>query len=161
MEYGLPPTGGWGMGIDRLTMFLSNKWNIKEVLLFPAMKPTDEMAERLNAIHKKNKPAEKAAPATGKSVSAAPAVSFDVSVEAKGSTLLAGVNLGSLEGLNKLKGLVADKQFLKGRPSKEDALVYDALAQLPKQVRSAVPEVQQWFTSIGIFTPAVRATWSA
>lgn len=39
MEYGLPPTGGWGAGVDRLAMFLSNKWNIKEVLLFPAMKP--------------------------------------------------------------------------------------------------------------------------
>ena len=42
LEHGLPPTGGWGVGVDRLTMFLSNKWNIKEVLLFPAMKPTDE-----------------------------------------------------------------------------------------------------------------------
>jgi len=41
LEHGLPPTGGWGLGIDRLTMFLSNKNNIKEVLLFPAMKPTD------------------------------------------------------------------------------------------------------------------------
>lgn len=39
MEYGLPPTGGWGLGIDRLTMFLSDNDNIKEVLLFPAMKP--------------------------------------------------------------------------------------------------------------------------
>ena len=38
LEHGLPPTGGWGMGIDRMAMFLSNKWNIKEVLLFPAMK---------------------------------------------------------------------------------------------------------------------------
>ena len=42
LEYGLPPTGGFGLGVDRLTMFLSNKDNIKEVLLFPAMKPTDE-----------------------------------------------------------------------------------------------------------------------
>ncbi|CAG8738757.1 2793_t:CDS:2, partial [Ambispora leptoticha] len=33
---------GWGMGIDRLTMFLTNSSNIKEVLLFPAMKPIDE-----------------------------------------------------------------------------------------------------------------------
>ncbi len=41
LEYGLPPTGGWGVGIDRLTMFLSDKNNIKEVLLFPAMKPDD------------------------------------------------------------------------------------------------------------------------
>jgi len=41
LEYGLPPTGGWGMGIDRLTMFLTDSNNIKEVLLFPAMKPED------------------------------------------------------------------------------------------------------------------------
>ena len=42
LEHGLPPTGGFGLGVDRLTMFLSNKNNIKEVLLFPAMKPTDD-----------------------------------------------------------------------------------------------------------------------
>lgn len=52
MEYGLPPTGGWGVGIDRLTMFLTNKWNIKEVLLFPAMKPTEEQCRQRNAALK-------------------------------------------------------------------------------------------------------------
>jgi len=41
LEYGLPPTGGWGLGIDRLTMFLTDSNNIKEVLFFPAMKPED------------------------------------------------------------------------------------------------------------------------
>jgi lysyl-tRNA synthetase class 2 len=41
LEYGLPPTGGWGMGIDRLAMFLTDSNNIKEVLLFPAMKPEE------------------------------------------------------------------------------------------------------------------------
>ncbi|KAL4214357.1 lysyl-tRNA synthetase [Rhizopus microsporus] len=41
LEFGLPPTGGWGMGIDRLAMFLTNSNNIKEVLLFPAMKPEE------------------------------------------------------------------------------------------------------------------------
>jgi len=39
LEYGLPPTGGWGLGIDRMCMFLTDNINIKEVILFPAMKP--------------------------------------------------------------------------------------------------------------------------
>ncbi|KAM1087608.1 hypothetical protein EV1_013099 [Malus domestica] len=42
LEYGLPPTGGWGLGVDRLCMWLTDSQNIKEVLLFPAMKPQDE-----------------------------------------------------------------------------------------------------------------------
>ena len=42
IEYGLPPTGGFGMGIDRLTMYLTDNINIKEVILLPAMKPIEE-----------------------------------------------------------------------------------------------------------------------
>lgn len=38
LEYGLPPTAGWGMGMDRLTMYLTNAANIKDVLYFPLMK---------------------------------------------------------------------------------------------------------------------------
>lgn len=41
LEYGLPPTGGWGCGVDRITMLLTDTNNIKEVMLFPAMKPND------------------------------------------------------------------------------------------------------------------------
>lgn len=59
LEHGLPPTGGWGLGIDRLTMFLSNKNNIKEVLLFPAMKPTEEQYKIIEGNKKNAEAAEK------------------------------------------------------------------------------------------------------
>ena len=39
LEHGLPPTAGWGMGFDRLCMLLNDKQTIRDVLLFPAMKP--------------------------------------------------------------------------------------------------------------------------
>ena len=42
LEYGLPPTGGMGMGIDTLVMLLTGQDTIHEVSLFPAMKPTEK-----------------------------------------------------------------------------------------------------------------------
>lgn len=41
MEYGMPPISGWGMGIDRMVQLLTNSCNIKDVVMFPLMKPLD------------------------------------------------------------------------------------------------------------------------
>merc|ERR1711892_4740 len=49
LEYGLPPTGGWGLGVDRMAMFLTDSNNIKEVILFPAMKPEEQNDESATA----------------------------------------------------------------------------------------------------------------
>ncbi len=43
MEYGMPPISGWGMGIDRLVQFLTNSYNVKDVVLYPILKPKENI----------------------------------------------------------------------------------------------------------------------
>lgn len=141
------------MGVDRMAMFLSNKWNIKEVLLFPAMKPTDEQAARTKNL-------SKAASAEPQASTAGPKVNYGPDVSTKNSKLFEGVNLASAEGLAKVSAAVSGKTFLSGSPSKEDASLYTALSMIPTAALKSAPEVYAWVGTIGQFAQAIRESWN-
>ena len=48
MEFGMPPISGWGMGIDRFLQFLTNSYNIRDVVLYPLLKPRENVDEEIS-----------------------------------------------------------------------------------------------------------------
>jgi lysyl-tRNA synthetase class 2 len=134
LEHGLPPTGGFGLGVDRMAMFLANKNNIKEVLLFPAMKPTDDQI----------------ATAKGPKNDAVPVC--------MGVGKFDGVNLGSEEGMSKLEEALIGKTFLNGdAPSKDDADMLAVVQKIPDSFVAKFSKVNSWVQAC---SAAIRAAWA-
>jgi lysyl-tRNA synthetase class 2 len=143
LEHGLPPTGGFGLGIDRLTMFLSNKNNIKEVLLFPAMKPTEEQM----AVIAKNAPKKDA-------------TNTNMNTTMDLSPFIGDADMTSNEVLATFNAALSGKAFVHGTvPSKDDAELLDKVLKADESLISSLANVAAWTKLLSMIPPEIRATW--
>jgi lysyl-tRNA synthetase class 2 len=175
--------GGWGCGIDRLTMFLADKHNIKEVLLFPAMKP-DENDARTSSVFKAAKAlaaqtraseakslAHHGGGAAAVSAAAAAAVAAQRVAPAGGaasSAPNAAAPSAALPGLAALDARLAGRSFFGGaRPSAEDAAAYETVrstaagggGDAAAAALATLPALRGWFGTVSLFSPETRSAW--
>lgn len=188
LEYALPPTGGWGVGIDRLTMFLSDKNTIKEVLLFPAMKPDDSDATqaamfkaarqlavtaRLEEL-KGAKPgaAAAAAVAAGYTAPAGAATAAAAAGSAAGGAATGGAGTAAAAAgpaalpaavaaaAGKLSAAGAEALFIGGgSPTKDDAETFAAVTKADVDA-AGNKALARWYGLVALFPAEVRATWA-
>jgi hypothetical protein len=165
LEYGLPPTGGWGIGVDRLTMFLSDKNNIKEVLLFPAMKPDASAGSGVDAgrrLAASVRAAENKAAAAHEAKHAAAGAGGGASALAAAPALVAPAAAAPVAShLAKLDAELAGKAFLGGeRPSARDAAEFSKLVAAGGMPAGGLGALRRWHDTCAIFSAEARRNWS-
>jgi len=143
MEHGLPPTAGWGLGVDRICMLLTNNpHNIQEVILFPAMKPKD--GEHHVEALKESAPAQ--AETQVKSSGTGPARTFQV------------------EKMAEVDAYLADCQFLSGKelPGAQD---YDMLKAMTEKGfvpnSDKLPNAFGWFWHMSQYSEPAKDLWKS